>query len=490
MRHVIVGGGTAGYLTALLLNRRYPFLDITVVASESIGVVGPGEGLTPQINRFLQDLNISIDEFLTETNGTFKNGIHYENWGVKNSSYFHSFYDVIHDEYGIFDGFEDYLRYVDIAVSSGDNLDKINLQDHVTKDNRVMTKYPGHYAFHIDSNKLILFLKKKAVDRGIKVLDEVITDIVNDQDNNITSLVFESGKSIGLDFIYDCSGFHRLIIGKHYKDNWISVKTHLPSNSAIAGQLPYDDIPLPYTTARAMSYGWSWKIPLQNRYGCGYVFDNTKISFEQAEEELREAVGSEYKLNWKFNFDSGFFSNPLIKNCLALGLSSSFFEPLEATAIDNVLNNLYRFLDIFAPKYLLNIDRDLLAAEFNSQFRALQYTTMAFLYLHYMTNKTNTSFWADFVKDHPIPDYPEFSLKSFLDKINNKTVNKEIFNDLTYRLQSWISVYYGNELGIQKELDKESISLYNHKVKELSDIKNDFQKHSEYLKNINNKNNS
>ncbi len=485
IRHVVLGGGTAGYLTALLLKKRFPFLELSVVASETIGVVGPGEGLTPQINRFLQDLEIPIEQFLTETNGTFKNGINYVNWGTENENYLHSFYDPSNNEYQIFDSFEDYLNMSKLSAAQGKNLDPINLQSHLTYDNRVMTEYPGFYAFHIDANKLVLFLKKKAIDAGIQIIDEVVSDILTDDNNNISGLAFQSGNSIELDFIYDCSGFHRLIIDKHYKQKWISTRKHLPANSAIAGQLPYTDIPIPATTATALDYGWSWKIPLQNRYGCGYVFNDDYISFEDAEKELRKLVGNDYKLVWKFSFDSGFFENILVNNCLALGLSSSFFEPLEATAIDNVLNNLYRFLDIFAAKYFAGIDREILAQEFNEQFRIIQYTTLSFLYLHYMTNKTNSVFWTEFVNKYPMPDYPEFSLKTFLDGIKNDNLTSDMFSILSYKIQSWVSVYYGNELGKKEVVDNEELKRYNTIVEKLSNIKGDFDYHSKYLKNIN-----
>lgn len=485
IKHVVLGGGTAGYITALLLQRKFPFLDISLVASKAIGVVGPGEGLTPHINRFLFDVDISIDEFLQETNGTIKNGIHYVGWGTKNPDYLHSFYDVIQDEYGIFKNTKDYFTHARVAGAKNKNLDEINLQSHVSYDNRVMLDNPGHYAFHIDSGKLVTFLEKKASERGIKILDEIVAKIEEDDHKNINKLIFESGSSIDVDFIYDCSGFHRMILGKHYQEKWISASKHLPATSAIAGQVPIKDIPKPYTDATTMKYGWSWKIPLQNRYGCGYVFNNKYISDIEAEEELRELVGNDLKVIFRLNFDSGFFNNILIKNCLGLGLSSSFFEPLEATAIDNVLNVLYRFLDNFASLYLSNRDRESIATEFNNQFRVTQYSTLAFIYLHYMTNKTNTEFWSSFAKEYPIPDYPECSLNDFFDGIENDSFGHDMFSVLTYRLQSWLSIYYGNELSIiKKDVDTSAIEEYNSIVKRLSNMKNKFSKHSDYLKNI------
>jgi hypothetical protein len=160
------------------------------------------------------------------------------------------------------------------------------------------------------------------------------------------SLILENNEEQLVDFVFDCSGFHRLLIGKHFNSEWASYKEYLPVDMAVPFFIPIDEEIPPYTEAIAMKYGWMWKIPLQNRYGCGYVFDSSLISEEDAAKEIEEYLGfvPEYprKNKGAFKFNAGGYKTPWVKNCIAIGLASNFIEPLEATSIFSSIDSLRR----------------------------------------------------------------------------------------------------------------------------------------------------
>jgi tryptophan halogenase len=486
MKVVVLGGGTIGYLTALIFKKKYPEVEVKIIASSSIGVVGPGEGLTPSINKSLSYLGISLSEFLSASNGTIKNGIKYTNWGVKNKSFFHSFYDPILDEQEVFDDPSQFFELTKVAASLNKNLDEINLQASLSEEGKVMLENAEDFAFHIDATKIIPFLENLAIKDGIEIIDSVVKDINTGPNGDILSLSLENSRTVPLDFVFDCSGFRRLLIGNHYKQKWISASKHLPANSAIACRLPIDKDPAPYTEARAMDYGWSWKIPLQDRYGCGYVFNDSYISFEKAEEEMISVFGKDLEVVHRINFESGFFENVLVNNCLALGLSNSFFEPIEATSIDGSLSLLYKFLNEVSAPYIIRYGRPQLAKMFNDYFRKRQFFTLSFIYLHYQTKKTNTVFWKDAVEKYPIPNYPEYDterLVGTLGKNDPSDYDSELSRWLQiWKLQSWMAINHGNELvDTEDGVSETQILNYKKVINRIKSKSKKFLLHSHYL---------
>jgi tryptophan halogenase len=207
----------------------------------------------------------------------------------------------------------------------------------------------------------------------------------------------ENNYNISCDFVFDCSGFHRLIIGKTFNAKWNSYKDFLPSDSAIPFFIDMIDSIPPYTEAIAMKHGWMWKIPLQNRFGCGYVFDSSLISEEEAVKEIEEFLGYvpfyPRKEKGGFKFDAGAYEETWINNCLAVGLSANFIEPLEATSLWVTSYSLSLFFS--NPNSITNTSNEV-REQFNKTVLDQNSEIANFVYFHYMSLRKDTDFWKKF----------------------------------------------------------------------------------------------
>lgn len=488
MNVVVIGGGTAGFLSGLLFKNKNPDFNVKIISSSTIGTLGPGEGLTPNIHRVLKDLDISLEKFLKETNGTIKNGVKFINWGTTNKEWFHSFYDLIQDNQEIFNDKSIFFNNYKTTIALNKSIDDINFGSQLSYENKISLLNTDDFSIHIDSKKMGDFLEKEALARGIEVIDTVVTNIIEDQNKNILGIITENNEKIYGDFFIDCTGFKRLIVGQHYKSEWTSVKQYLPANNAIACKLPLSDKLVPYTEARAMNAGWSWKIPLQNRYGCGYVYDKNYINKDEAEKELRDLLGDSLEVVGHFSFDPGFFNKIWINNCLAIGISASFFEPLEATTISMMIDMLYNFLDNCLDNYI-NDTKTKNGTDPHEFYNRVWVTgnesLTAFLYLHYITNKDNTLFWKNFKEEHPIPEFGSYNIKLFLKKMNEKLYHEDILTPLSWRLYSWLLVYAGNELhNSTVQVDNSDREEYNRVMSLAKEKTKDKDIYIEYIKKI------
>jgi len=350
MKYVILGGGTAGWLTALYLNKNFPDDEVTIVASSEIGILGAGEGTTPAFMEYLEEVGITELELVSNCKATLKTGIKFTNWNGDGEHYFHNFWD-------------------------------------------------NKYALHFDASLLAKYLQDVAVSRGVTIINnEVIKVLLDNKD--ITSLVTPAGPVSG-DFFFDCSGFKRLLIGEIYKSDWEEYP--MPCNRAIPFFLPNDNSP-DYTESVAMKYGWIWKIPVQGRYGCGYVFDSTMTTDEEAAEEIRDYLGHDFVSPRTFNFSAGAYKQVWVNNCMAVGLSSGFIEPLEATSI---------WIQIMALKlFVQNRDNP---EKVNNDVKELNEDILSFLYFHYLSQRADTGFWKDFQLNNYMPE-------KLLNRINENDV--------------------------------------------------------------------
>lgn len=411
---IVLGGGSAGWLTSLLTREFHPDFDITLIESEEIGILGAGEGTVPHFIEILDFLRIPVSALVKECSATLKIGIKFTNWNGDGTSYFHDFRAKDELEEWSFDDQFRFNMLTTHLVGKGVHLDSINFYSKLAEQFKVpfilndlndvtlanyrdaitAVQHLGNIALHFDARLLAKFLGQVAQNqRRIKRVEGKFSHVTEDEHGNITGIHLENGKSVPCDFVFDCSGFARLLLGKHFKERWIDYKQHLPLDTALPFFVPHDGRNFaPYTESIAMKYGWMWRIPVQNRYGCGYVFDSSYIDEEQAKAEVEEYLGHEITPPKVFKFQAGTFANTIVKNCFGVGLSQHFVEPLEATSIWTFSKNLINFLKAGA---LHNLDAEL-TAYFNERCRLVIEPVPEFLYLHYLTERQDSPFWREF----------------------------------------------------------------------------------------------
>lgn len=398
---VILGGGTAGFYTALYMNKILPTCEITLIRDVEIGIVGVGEATTPHFsNSLVNFLGLNIFEILKETNGSIKNGIKFVNWNGDGQSYFHPFGEWISNfsVENIWNS-QSHPVFLQQCISKGKAIKDYSYAHRLSEKNQIDLFNLG-WALHFDAALMARYLEKKSLERGINIIDEKYKSANFDSDDYIESLNFESGNKLNCDFVFDCSGFRRELIGKLFKEKWHSYKKYLPMNTAIPFWLD-TEILEPYTTSTAMKNGWMWKIPLPSRTGLGYIFDNNYITVEQAKNEVEEYLNQSIEIRKIIEFDAGKFENVWVKNCMAIGLSSNFLEPLESTSLwltVSQLETVKDFInDIFRPNNLVQ-------KSFNEIISTNVDECMYFIYLHYMTKRNDSEFWKNFRLKHAIPE--------------------------------------------------------------------------------------
>ena len=413
---VVVGGGTAGWLTALYANIALPNASITVVESDDIGILGAGEGATPQLINLLDYLGIPVSVLIRDAGATIKSGIKFTNWKNDKTHYYHAFY-VLDSNLG-FEGLGVNPHKTSLPASFVTNIvrdEEVNSIDYVSKICEAgkvpfqVRNYPDPdpynnifrfhstalFSLHFDARKLAAVLKEIAISRGIRRIEGIVDSTVDDTDGEIRQLILKDSKDkVDVDLVFDCTGFARVFSHKKYKSPWHSHASKLPVDTAIPFFLPHDDEKLPaYTESIAMKYGWMWKIPTQERFGCGYVFDSSLVSSEDAVKEIEELVGHPIESPKTFKFSAGYLTNPWNKNCIAIGLSSGFIEPLEATSIWVTIMSLQY---VFSNVEVLYSKDERHAAHFNARFAEVNDQIVDFVYFHYMSNRDDTEFWKKF----------------------------------------------------------------------------------------------
>jgi flavin-dependent dehydrogenase len=328
MKIVVVGGGTAGWLTALTARMTFPDHDITVLESEEIGIIGAGEGTTPQIVPLLDSLGIPFSDLVRFCDATIKQSIKFTNWQGSGDSYHHAF--ITNKDLQFVKEPNELLTMrqtpsVDAHIYAsmlGDPQDAYNLAASLSLQNKIpfvegrrnlsecsnpIHLYDGLAAFaiHFNATKLAGYLRQVAAARDIKQTDGIVGRIITDDYGSITTIVSDKGETIEGDFFFDCTGFHRVLIGKFYGSKWISYKDILPADKAIGYFKPMDhDIPS-YTEAIAMNNGWSWQIPLTARYGAGYVYSSAFTNLNDVEKEIVEMEGENIEWGREFSFEAG-----------------------------------------------------------------------------------------------------------------------------------------------------------------------------------------
>ena len=442
---VIVGGGTAGWMAASALAKNAAGARITLIESEEIGTVGVGESTIPPIILFNQLLGIDEDEFVRETNATFKLGIEFVDWRRLGHKYFHNFGMLGADLHtGV-----PFIHYWMRSLKSGGDPDQLRFSSETEaarrgKFGRVQRTPPGaqpnmHYAFQFDASTYAAYLRRYCERRGVVRKEGKVVNVrQNGETGFIEGVDMHDGSSVRGDFFIDCSGFRGLLIEQIYKAGFEDWSHWLPNDRAAAVPAERMAEPSPFTVARAREAGWQWRIPLQHRTGNGYVYSSSHISDDEVATALLGALEGKALADPKvLRFKAGRRRKSWVKNCIALGLASGFLEPLESTSIHLVQAGIMKFLDFFPHRECdpILIDR------YNEEM-AFQYETIRdFIIAHYkVTEREDTEFWR-YCKHMSIPDTLAEKLELFQSRGEVKPQMGDLFSEV-----SWFAVLYGQGL--------------------------------------------
>ncbi len=449
---IIVGGGSAGWMTAAYLNKALgESVQINLVESATISTIGVGEATFSTIKLFFDFLGLDEREWMPSCNAAYKLAIKFVNWNAERQHFYHPF-----QRYEIVDGFNiaewwlklkedmnayDYScftipalcdrkrspRYLDGRVFDSKVEEQFKPEQAFQKNVLLDLKIQYPYAYHFNASLLANFLKDFAMQNGVEqILDEVL-DVKLAEDGSIAHLATKEHGDIKGDLFIDCTGFRGLLINKALGEPFIPFSNSLLCDSAIALQVPRDIATEginPYTTATALSAGWVWNIPLYGRDGTGYVYSSAFASQEEAEKEFREHLGSASdNLNpLHIKMRIGRNRNSWVKNCVAIGLSSGFVEPLESTGIFFIQHGIEQLVADFPDKSF----NDELVKSYNKAVANCIDGIRDFLILHYYcSSRCDTPFWEATRHELMIPEALKERLKLWKIRLpNNRNINQ------------------------------------------------------------------
>ena len=457
-RIVVVGGGSAGFLAAITLKARLPRLDVQVIRSKEIGIIGVGEGSTVVVTRHLHGyLNIDYREFYEQADPQWKLGIRFI-WGRR------PFFDY---------AFESQFAARHSALPKptgyycGDGpLDSVGLPSALMSDNKVFARLrdgtprinPG-IAYHLENEKFVSFLERYAERWGVRIVDDTIVEVLRD-DRGVAGLRLASGATAASDLYLDCSGFYSLLLGKTFDEPFESFRTSLFCDRAVVGGWTRSDEPIkPYTAAETMNAGWCWQIEHEHRINRGYVYGSAFISDEEAERELR-AKNPKLGPTRIVKFVSGHRRRSWVDNVVAIGNASGFVEPLESTSLGFICTESVWLIEslIDADMEVRPTVRDL----FNRRVADGWRTIRRFLAIHYKFNdRLDTPFWrecrektdlagAETIVEHyrdngPSPLWEkvllhpddQFSMEGYLSLLVGQGVPHRPYGASAYERQTW-----------------------------------------------------
>ncbi len=494
---IIIGGGTAGWISASVLLKGLPKSEykITLIESPNIPTVGVGEATIPPIVNLVNYLGLNEKDFIHQIDGSFKYGIQFENWSEVGHSYMHAF-GKVGTEYTDIPFGKLWLAYNKQFNSKPlNNFSPCAVAAYKEVFNPpIIPKFPkpGYYyplsnlfyAYQFDAGLLADFLKKYAIKHGINFISDTVSSVQNKDNGDLQRVNLTNHDSISGDFFVDCSGSKGILIKDNLQCEYESWEKYLPCDKAIVAQTKSFEPPFPFTKSIAMNAGWRWKIPLQSRHGNGYVYSSKYLSDEQARIEFINSLQGEELITQPrtIKFNTGIVKTPWYKNCVALGLSSSFFEPLESTSIH--LSHKYALVLMNSLKSGNDIQHE--TKIFNQRFRHDALTIRDFLIAHYCTTKRrDSSFWSDCAK----MDIPT-SLKAYLKEFKN-TGYINLPSDSLFPYESWLQVlagqhYYPTNVDLPREMttsEWQDIKLFmdslndgiNHEVGKLPNHKDYFK---------------
>ena len=439
---VIVGGGSAGWMTAAALSDAVgQSCTITLIESEAIGTVGVGEATIPPIRHFNRRLGIDEATFVRETQGSYKLGIQFVDWGKLGHSYFHPF-----GQYGAeFDSVPFYHHWMreSLAGRTSGPIDDFSMCWAMAKAGKFTHPSPDRrliqstfdYAYHFDAGLYAAFLRRFAEARGVVRKEGRVIDLsLRGHDGFIEAVTLDDGTRIAGEFFIDCSGFRGLLIEEALAagyDNW---QHWLPCDRAVAVPCERGEF-TPYTRSTAREAGWQWRIPLQHRTGNGYVHCSQFISEDKAADVLLANLDGKALADPRpLRFVTGKRREFWKKNCVAIGLSAGFMEPLESTSLHLIQYGILRLIALLPDAAM----SPLLAREYNAQTSVEYERIRDFLILHYKASERDDSELWRYCAAMPIPDSLQYKIDHFREHGMLVADGHELFAN-----PSWIAVYLG-----------------------------------------------
>ncbi|MCK7593307.1 tryptophan halogenase family protein [Pseudomarimonas salicorniae] len=442
---VIVGGGTAGWMTAAALAKLFDGrLEIELVESEQIGIVGVGEATIPQIRLYNATLGIDENEFVRETQGSFKLGIEFADWTRKGHAYLHAFGNVGGRDLGLVP-FYHYWYKLHQAGEAGD-LGDYTFNTVAARRNRFMrgAKVQNSplsnvfHAFHFDASLYAGFLRRFAEARGVRRTEGKVVDVELDGESGfIRAVRLEGGARIEGELFVDCSGFRGLLIEEALKTGYHDWRHWLPCDRALA--VPCESVtPItPYTRSTAREAGWQWRIPLQHRTGNGLVYCSDFISDDEAAATLLGNLdGRPLAEPRPLRFVTGMRRKFWQRNCVAIGLASGFMEPLESTSIHFIQSSISKLIAFFPDRSFNQADID----SFNRQVQFEFERSRDFLILHYWATEREEPFWQH-CREIDLPDSLREKIELFRSAGRVFREHEELFTE-----SSWVQVFFGQNV--------------------------------------------
>jgi flavin-dependent dehydrogenase len=409
MNIVIVGGGTAGWIAAYYITMSQPNKhNITLIESSKIGIINAGEGSTGGFvsllqGKFAKKNKVNIEDFMLKTDATKKLGIRHTNWSKNKSSYFAP------GDFSV-TGLKDNDYIFKYVLSKFDNK-KTHLASKIgiEYENERATSF----AYHFDATKVGQYFKEMCGD-DVSSIDAVVSQINVNSSGMIDSVRLDNEVEIKGDFFIDCSGFSKILMNK-LNVKWKSYKDYLTVNTAMPFIIKYkkDEKINPETSATALSSGWMWNIPLKTRRGCGYVFDNNFISEDEAKKEVEKELKQEIEPIKFLNFDTGCLELFWKNNVIALGLASSFVEPLEATSIHNTIVQIAIFVNQYLHDDLQSTISEHSINSYNNEIMLMMDETMDWISIHYQGGREDSEFWKNIKYNNIITDKASEILKIY-----------------------------------------------------------------------------
>ena len=449
-RIVIAGGGTAGWMVAALMSKTLgKSLDIKLVESDEIGTVGVGEATIPTLLTFHELLEVNEQEFMAATQATFKLGISFENWRNVNEDYVHSFGTTGTDHWTA--GFQHFWhkgRERNLAGDYGDYC--LELKAALANRFAHLPRTGMNYAFHLDATLYAKFLRKYSEGFGVKRIEGKIVEVKTDASSgNIQSIKLDSGANIEGDLFIDCTGFRGLLIGETLKVEYQDWSHWLFNDSAAAVQTESVGPAVPYTRSIAHTAGWQWRIPLQHRVGNGLVYSSRYMDDEQAKQTLVGNLQGQALMQPRvLKFRPGQRHKTWHKNCVAIGLSSGFIEPLESTSIHLIQRGIIRLMRLFPVRGISQADVN----EYNQQTLDEIEHIRDFVVLHYkVTNRADSPYW-NACRAMEVPASLQHRIDLFRETGRVFRIASELFAE-----NSWIQVMLGQ--GIMPKEHHQSADL-------------------------------